>query len=148
MVGAVYSSCSSSNKKSIWFPLLLDIAHYSLIIFSCKHYAVIDIYILSLSLITLYRGSLNPCTELNFSLRNAVLTYIFDSFHHNSNSIGCYCYYSGCCHKSNHLNDDFVAAAAVAVAAAAVVPEEEVVIAVDNNPLCFHCVHEPVLCVL
>ena len=78
----------------------------------------------------MYRGSLNPCMELNFSSRNAVLTYIFDSFHHNSNSAGCYCYYSGCCHQNNHLNDDFVAGA---VAVADVVPEEEVVIAVDNN---------------
>jgi len=141
--------------------------HYSLIIFSCKHYVVIDIYICILSLITLYRGSLNPCTELNFLLCYAVLTYIFNYFHHKSNSVGCYCYYSGCCHQNNHLNDDFVAAAAavavavavavtvtvtvavaVAVAAANVVPEEEVVIAVDNNFLCFHCVHEPLLCVL
>ena len=118
MVGTVYSLCSSSNKKSIWFPLLwILLVHYSLIIFSCKHYVVIDIYICILSLITLYRGSLNPCTELNFLLCYAVLTYIFNYFHHKSNSVGCYCYYSGCCHQNNHLNDDFVAAAAaVAVA--------------------------------
>ena len=122
MVGTVYSLCSSSNKKSIWFPLLwILLVHYSLIIFSCKHYVVIDIYICILSLITLYRGSLNPCTELNFLLCYAVLTYIFNYFHHKSNSVGCYCYYSGCCHQNNHLNDDFVAAAA-AVAVAVAVP--------------------------
>ena len=60
----------------------------------------------------------------------AVLTYIFNYFHHKSNSVGCYCYYSGCCHQNNHLNDDFVAAAAAVAVAVAVAVTVTVAVAV------------------